>query len=338
MVPDEDKQLLVRLHPADEEVRVSLHGERILLSARTNGGGPGYHAFVVSLMDEVAAAHKLRWLPEVTEGDAVFNDETGYFADRRADVLKDSMAAWLVAVARHLSDAAVDGNLYLMSMPMGTPVPCGLAGVVTPMGCVSLSWLRETADPEATEADVRARAAGFFPWWEAAVDEHARVGVGRSALWRFPWHPPQGRRGDRAGERGARLPRSDTVVASAPAAPSHTATSRKAGDLWTVTPAAAPRGRHPPTASDSCGEPGDGMPFPGLHAGAPRATSTSRTTRTDRAKVYWSATASFVSDSWLVTSSEAGRPHATRARRAQHGVGAGATRGRRARSPSKRLP
>jgi hypothetical protein len=304
VVPDEGEQLLVRLHPADEEVRVGLHGERILLSARTNGGGPGYHAFVVALMDEVAAAHKLRWLPEVTEGDTVFNDETGYFADRRVDVLKDSMAAWLVAVARHLSEAAVDGNLYLMSMPMGTPVPCGLAGVVTPMGCVSLSWLRETADPEATEADARARAAGFFPWWEPAVDEHARVGVGRSALWRFPWHPPQG------DEEAALANVALACLGPSPSSlgPGGAISHRDIEELATitVTPAADAR----PPSSDGFGfmrRTVRRMPFPGCTLELP-GYFYEQDDETDRAKVYWFGDRVVRVDSWLVTSSEPGGP------------------------------
>ena len=205
---------------------------------------------------------------------------------------------------------------------MGTPVPCGLAGVVTPMGCVSLSWLRETADPDATEADVRARAAGFFPWWEPGVDEQARVGVGRAALWRFPWHPPQ-RRGDRARERRARLPRSDTDEPRPrrrDLAPRHRGAGDHDGDP--ARSARPPCGRrlrvHAPDREAEA--------VPGLHARAARATSTSRTTTTDHAKVYWFGDRVVRVGSWLVTQQTSRAAHAARARRAQHGARAGAAR------------
>ena len=35
------REWLVRLHPADEEVRISNHRGRVLFAARTNGAGPG---------------------------------------------------------------------------------------------------------------------------------------------------------------------------------------------------------------------------------------------------------------------------------------------------------
>ena len=298
MQGDED-DVLVRLHPADEEVRLTTHGEHILLSARTNGGGPGYHAFLVSLMDEVAAEHRLRWLPEVSEGDDVFNDETGYFADRQSSALKDNMAGWLLAVARHLSEAAVDGNLYLMSMPLGTPVPCGLEGVVTPMGYVSLEWLRETAD--ASEADLRARAAGFFPWWEVGVHEQARVGAGRAALWRFPWHPPQG------DEETALANVAIACLGPTPSSlgPGGSISHRDIEELATMTVTPAARAR-PPT-SDGFGfmrRPVKRTPFPGCTLDLP-GYFYEQDDEEDRAKVYWFGDRIVRVLSWLVTSDDA---------------------------------
>ena len=114
------------------------------------------------------------------------------------------MATWLAAVARHMSGRrrrrqrvhGVDGDRHA--------VPSGIEGALTPMGAVSLQWLRETAD--ATEADLLARAAGFFPWWEPGVHEQARVGVGRVGVVAVPVAPAAATRRPRS--RTSRSPAS----------------------------------------------------------------------------------------------------------------------------------
>ena len=107
-----DGELLVRLHPADEEVRLSVEGDQVLLSARTNGGGPGYHAFLVRLMDEAATALGLQW----TSGPDDL-DETGYFGDRDFRRAPGEMAAWLRGVAGTMTGGEAGEGPWLLSLP-----------------------------------------------------------------------------------------------------------------------------------------------------------------------------------------------------------------------------
>ena len=225
---------------------------------------------------------------------------------------------------------------------MGTPVPCGLAGVVTPMGCVSLSWLRETADPDATPTRMlRARAAGFFPWWEAGrARARARRRRARRRCGEFPWHPPQGDETETALANVALACLGPTPSSLGPGGAHLTPRHRGAGDHDAVTHAARARGR---LSADGFGfmrrNREDGMPFPGLHARAARATSTSRTTTTDHAKVYWFGDR--VVSRRLVAGQRADEPKARPRRASSSSAARRRSRGdprRRARSPSKRRP
>jgi hypothetical protein len=187
VTPGQDGELLVHLHPADEEVRLSVHGKRLLLSARTNGAGPGYHAFLVGLMDELARAGELHWLPTVQEGEDVYRDATGYFDARDFGRLRAEMVRWLQAVAGQIVE--LPGGSWLLSMAIGTPLPVGAPVAIAPSGSYGHDWIRAAASGD----DLAARAARFFPWWDQGVSAAAIAGTGRAALWLFPWHPPRDR-------------------------------------------------------------------------------------------------------------------------------------------------
>jgi hypothetical protein len=295
VLPGGLNEVLVRLHPADEEVRLAAQGDRILLSARTNGAGPGYHQFLVSLMDVVAGACLLRWLPECEEGGEVYQDETGYFESRQADALQREMARWLATVASQMTECDTDDNVYLLSMPLGTPLPSGFEGALAPVGRFSIGWLRETA--ETSGAKLLARAAGFFPWWEPGVNEHARVGVGRTALWRFPWHPPTGE------EETALAEVAVACLGSAPSnlGPGGTLSRRDIEELVALMTTAADAAR-PPSAT------GFGFlranvrrnPFPGCSIEVP-GYFYEKDDEDDGAKIYWFGDRVVRIVSWLVT-------------------------------------
>jgi hypothetical protein len=304
--PGDEGEILLRLHPADEEVRLSAHGDRVLLSARTNGAGPGYHAFLVSLMDAVAAEGTVKWLPTFQEGEGdgadEYNDETGYFASRDFVALKGEMAGWLAAVSAQMIEEAVDDNLFLVSMPMGTPMPVGFRGALAPMGRFSEEWLGETADAEGGE--LLARAAKFFPWWEQGVHDQARVGVGQTALWRFPWHPPRG------GEETALAEVALACLgAAASGVGSGTPVSRRDVEELAALMAVAPEDARPPSANGFGCMRGDvrWTPFPGCSIALPGYVY-SEQDEDGSAQTYWFGNRVVRIVSWLVSGGERSDP------------------------------
>ena len=68
------REWLVRLYPAEEEVRISNERGGVLFSARTNGAGPGYHACLIAALDQVVLRCRLSW---VLERRAFETEETG---------------------------------------------------------------------------------------------------------------------------------------------------------------------------------------------------------------------------------------------------------------------
>jgi hypothetical protein len=185
---DTDSDLLVRLHPAEEEAHVSAHQGHVLLSARTNGAGPGYHAFLVRLMDEVARAGRVRWLAQAEIADESFGDDTGYFAARDFAALQAEMLRWLRNVGESISGGEVGDGPWLLSLPVGTPIPSDDPAAFAPTGRYSVEWLGELAG--AADDHAAAMAATFFPWWHDRQDGPTLEGLGRAALALFPWHPP----------------------------------------------------------------------------------------------------------------------------------------------------
>jgi hypothetical protein len=183
-VQSAEDEWLVRLHPAEEELRITLtEPGRLQLSARTNGAGPGYHAFVVDLMDRAAERMRLSWSADSESG-----DETGYFEARDFEALQARMLAWLRAVARQVATSDDDVELSI-SMPIGTPTCETSTGIATPLGLLPMSWFRKTATLQGEQ--LAARGEDFFPWWERGFTATTFANLVRSILFTFPWHPPQ---------------------------------------------------------------------------------------------------------------------------------------------------
>ena len=71
-----DAELEINLYPGEEPAILTLEGERLTLSEKTSSAGPGYHAWLIDLVDAVSAKLKLEWQWSHPEGDT--GDETGF--------------------------------------------------------------------------------------------------------------------------------------------------------------------------------------------------------------------------------------------------------------------
>src|SRR5919106_5948224 len=74
-----DDRVLVSLHPAEEEVEFLPDEKGPVVSARTVGAGPGYHQWLVQLLEKAGAACSVTWRSTGEANDSEFLDETGYF-------------------------------------------------------------------------------------------------------------------------------------------------------------------------------------------------------------------------------------------------------------------
>lgn len=141
--------LFLRFHPAAEDVRIAVAKGQITLTARTNAAGPGYHQFVVSLCDALAARLNVRW-----SGD----DQTDYFQTRDRPRLERRMLDWFATLCRTL----LEPNLADVG-PLAIALPLGFrhaetAFALTPSGPRTREWIQAVAEDPA-------KGREFFPWW-----------------------------------------------------------------------------------------------------------------------------------------------------------------------------
>ncbi len=166
------RALWLSLHPAEEEVELSALGlSRLVASARTSGAGPGYHAFVCDLLDELGKKFSVRWQGIDPTGET--GDETGYFHDRDRAKLEAEMRGWLRGVAQTLAGSDLVG--VAMSMPVDAPV-YEVPGVVTALGPRDCAWWKRVADDDAA-------AREFFAWWEPGTGAGYYLGRAMCRMW-----------------------------------------------------------------------------------------------------------------------------------------------------------
>jgi hypothetical protein len=165
------------LHPTAESVYMDLDGESVTVSAKTSNVGPGYHAFLVSILDSVQATLGLRW--EWGEED----DETLYARHRDFEALQSEMAKHFKAVAAVVSDQIAERGLsgMMLSMPMDSGIQTFENEILTPLGPITLAELRRWATLEGPE--LRHAATNYFPWWELEFGGGFYRGLALHSMW-----------------------------------------------------------------------------------------------------------------------------------------------------------
>ena len=175
------------LHPAAESLYMEVDGEYVSISAKTSNVGPGYHAFLVSILDSVQATLGLKW--EWGEED----DETSFARHRSFELLQSEMAKHLKAVAAVISDQIAGHGLTGMMLSM--PVDCGIetfeSEVLTPVGPIAPAELRLWAGAEGP--DLTRAAISYFPWWEMGFGGGFYRGLALCSMWMdMRWARPLG--------------------------------------------------------------------------------------------------------------------------------------------------
>lgn len=184
VVSDQDLQLT--LHPAEEPVEFNLgdHGE-LLCSAKTNSAGPGYHVFLVDLLEQIAPACGIEWSWLDPEGEQ--GDETGYQEHRDFERVQAEMLKWLRAMTRQILSLEDHSNV-MISMPVGY----GFSGdvyVASPLGEWSRTWFESVVDRPIEELEEH--GSELFPWWNRGRDAAFYANCGFVRSWMdVRWQPP----------------------------------------------------------------------------------------------------------------------------------------------------
>ncbi len=171
----DERNYVVQLHPAAEDVEFSLDGDDVVVSVKTSTVGPGYHAFVCELLHNVG----LQWSARDDEG-----DETGYFATGDRGALEVEMLAWLKGLCGVLAEHIAEGAANMMiSLPTDSVFEFDGA-IATPMGPRDVDWI------ERVQKDPR-KGIDIFPWWEPGLGAHHLRGRALARMWtEVRWREP----------------------------------------------------------------------------------------------------------------------------------------------------
>src|SRR5688572_6592187 len=79
---ESENSLYVTLHPCEETVSFEYANDSLICSAKTNSVGPGYHAYLVELLEKVGTELQIPWTWNLEEGEEHYLDETDYYRHR----------------------------------------------------------------------------------------------------------------------------------------------------------------------------------------------------------------------------------------------------------------
>lgn len=178
--------LFVKLHPATEDMEISVKGSEILVSAKTSTAGPGYHAYLIDVLDSVSrlAGIDFDW----TNGEEA-GDETGYHEHRDIELLRDESVCWLRAIRDQIVNAAAETNRFQVNMPIGFDSVASDYFAMTPMGEFSREWFEEF--PLSDDNAAKAMAEQIFPAWQGRDHASYWLNIARYLmLWDVEWTVP----------------------------------------------------------------------------------------------------------------------------------------------------
>lgn len=174
LVESEPSRATVLLVPIEEAVEFVQLGQHVLMSAKTSSAGPGYHAYLIDRLEELAALAKLT----ITETGEHF-DEAGYFSSRDFAHLQNEMDAICEAQADLVGKYS--DTKFQLSMPVDG-APLGIdALALTSQGPRNLEFFQGDK-----------LAERFFPWWDEGLTGRSALGLAKALLWtEYPWRKSQ---------------------------------------------------------------------------------------------------------------------------------------------------
>lgn len=186
-------QLNLHLHPAEEPVEFWIDGSSLVCSAQTSAAGPGYHHFVIELLDAVASDMTLAWIWASEKAEPA--DETGFAEHRDFARLQIEMAGYLREVARLLIERSRAGSSQFR-LSMTTTMSQAIVGkrfadlfALSPTGPWNRDYFESIAN--AHDRDLPALVSQFMPWWNRGFTGATWFGLARVLLWmEFPWRSP----------------------------------------------------------------------------------------------------------------------------------------------------
>lgn len=179
--------LYLSFYPAEEDVAFFVNNDNYLIcSAKTSSAGPGYHAFLVNMLETIGLETNLEWIWHDEEKD--FIDETDYFPKKDFSSLQAAMITHLHAISNHLVEHDDLSNIAL-SLPMHLSIVHSHYAA-SPLGFWEKKFFEEVSRLQKEDGHLLKYAEQFFPWWDEEIDAEFWKNLALVQMWlNVPWHP-----------------------------------------------------------------------------------------------------------------------------------------------------
>jgi len=156
----------VKLVPFEEDVYGAWEDGALSVSARTNSAGPGYHAYLVDVLDGLGVA------PLEVE------DETDYYNHRDFALLQNEMTEWLRGLSSQLIEISSSGEYsnIAVSLPINFLPENSNHFTCCPLGYFEKEFFERVQSGEEAGAD-------FFVWWNRSQDARFFKNAAMNLIW-----------------------------------------------------------------------------------------------------------------------------------------------------------
>ncbi|MDR1640438.1 MAG: hypothetical protein LBT59_12135 [Clostridiales bacterium] len=156
----------LELMPFTEPIEGSWLGNRLFVQVKTNFGGPGYHAYVVDMLDGLGIE------PEVT------SDDTGYYDKRDFAELQNQMGKYLEIIARSLigSDIPQYGTRAMHIRADSIRYGAAKGSVDCPLGPLDMDFFKRVTKGERLGEQ-------FYIWWHRELDQRFYLSCALYQIW-----------------------------------------------------------------------------------------------------------------------------------------------------------
>jgi len=174
----------VHLHPHGGRIEIRVNGDQVEFETLTFAVGPGYHAFLVSLLDSMQPSLGLQWEwldPTDYARRKDFADLESRMAQRFREICAD--------LAQRIKKAQGSGGGAKLCLPDDFSVVARKGEIFTPFGPIGFEQLERWASLDGEE--LRSAAAGLSLWWDQDFGGSFYYGLVLYSLWmEIRWATP----------------------------------------------------------------------------------------------------------------------------------------------------
>jgi hypothetical protein len=184
--PPTESSIWVSILPIADPIQFTVSDTDVSVSFRSSNGGPGYHAAVIELLDDLAITLKMSWNWRNSDGECT--DETEFALNRDFAQLQAKMADFLKFLMRWVAQEGPRSGPICLPLGLGVDSE----GYSCPLGPKDEFWPRTVC--EADSEELLLEASAFFPWWDRQRNSDFWKAMLLGSLWQNAvWRKPVSR-------------------------------------------------------------------------------------------------------------------------------------------------